>query len=90
MFVLFCFVLFCFETGFLCVALIVLELALQTRLASNSQNFACLCIPSTGIKGMYHHCLTVIFIFIYALNNSRNSACLASFYMPTSNFLYLI
>ena len=37
-----------FETGFLCVALAVLELALQTRLASNS---ACICLPSDGIKG---------------------------------------
>ena len=39
---LFCFVLFCsffgfFETGFLCVALSVLKLTLQTRLASNSE-----------------------------------------------------
>jgi hypothetical protein len=34
---LFCFV-FCFlETGFLCVALAVLELTLKTRLASNSE-----------------------------------------------------
>jgi hypothetical protein len=32
----FCFVLF-FETGFLCVALAVLELTLETRLASNSE-----------------------------------------------------
>ena len=33
---LFCFALF-FETGFLCIALIVLELTLQTRLALNSE-----------------------------------------------------
>ena len=39
-FVLFCFVLF-FETGFLCIALAVLELTLQTRLASNSE----ICLP---------------------------------------------
>jgi hypothetical protein len=32
----FCFVLF-FETGFLCIALAVLELTLETRLASNSE-----------------------------------------------------
>jgi hypothetical protein len=37
-FVLVCFVLFWFfETGFLCVALAVLELTLWTRLASNSE-----------------------------------------------------
>jgi hypothetical protein len=40
---LFCFFLdlfvclFVFETGFLCVALAVLELTLETRLASNSE-----------------------------------------------------
>jgi hypothetical protein len=40
-FVLFCFVLFCFvlffETQFLCIALAILELTLQTGLASNSE-----------------------------------------------------
>jgi hypothetical protein len=42
--------LFFFPTQeFLCVALAVLELALQTRLASNSE-FPCLCLPSAGIK----------------------------------------
>ena len=43
-----------FETGFLCVALAVLELTRQTRLASNSE-IPCLCLPSAGIKGMLHH-----------------------------------
>ena len=38
---------FLFETGFLCVALAVLELTLETRLASNSQGFAC----------FWYHCL---------------------------------
>ncbi|XP_052581469.1 GDNF family receptor alpha-4 isoform X7 [Peromyscus californicus insignis] len=32
-----------------------LELALETRLASNSQRSACLCLPSAGIKGVRHH-----------------------------------
>ena len=32
-----CFVLFCFETGFLCVALAVLELTLWTGLTWNSE-----------------------------------------------------
>ena len=56
-FVLFCFVLFrfVFEAGFYYVALAVLELSLQTRLASNLQGFACRCLPSAGIKGMHHH-----------------------------------
>jgi hypothetical protein len=41
--VLFCFVLFCFvfKTGFLCVALAILELTLWARLASNSE----ICLP---------------------------------------------
>ena len=40
--------------GFLCVALAVLELTLQTKLALNSE----ICLPlllSTGIKGMHHN-----------------------------------
>ncbi|XP_063140781.1 spermatid perinuclear RNA-binding protein isoform X1 [Rattus norvegicus] len=36
--------------SFLCVALAVLELTLYTKLASNSQISACLCLTSTGIK----------------------------------------
>ena len=44
------------KTGFLCVALEpVLELALWTKLASNSHRSACLCLLSTGIKGVRHH-----------------------------------
>jgi hypothetical protein len=38
-----------FETGFLCVALAVLELTLQTRLTP-TQRSACLCLPSAGLK----------------------------------------
>ena len=44
---------FCFlfsKTGLLSVALAVLELTLQTKLASNSQRSCCLCLPSAGIK----------------------------------------
>ena len=37
------------------VVLAVLELALQTRLASNPQRYACLCLPSIEIKGVHHH-----------------------------------
>jgi hypothetical protein len=32
------------EAGFLCVTLAIPELALQTRLASNSQSYVCLCL----------------------------------------------
>ena len=53
----FCFVLFCFETGSLYIALAVLELSMYARLAYNSQVSVCLCFPSAGIKVMYHHVL---------------------------------
>ena len=45
-----------FETGFLCVTLTVLELALQTMLAMNSQRATCLCLQSAGITGTHQHC----------------------------------
>jgi hypothetical protein len=45
-----------FETGFLCVALAVLELSSLCRPGwPRTQKFACLCLPSAGIKGMRHH-----------------------------------
>lgn len=34
----------------LCVALVVLVLALYTRLATNSQKSICLCLPGAGVK----------------------------------------
>lgn len=41
-------VFFCFfsflRQDFLCVALVALELALQTRLTLNSQSYTCLCL----------------------------------------------
>ena len=45
------FVLFLSETGFLCVALAVLELVLLMRLTTQRSA----CFPSAGIRGMYHH-----------------------------------
>ena len=51
-----------FETEFLCVALIILELALQTTLASNLE--ICLSLPpSAGVKGMRHFCLARVYIY---------------------------
>jgi hypothetical protein len=38
LFCLFVCLFVCFETGFLCVAVSILELTLKTRLASNSEN----------------------------------------------------
>jgi hypothetical protein len=49
-------VCFVYKSGFLCVALAVLELVPYTRLALNSEISACLCLPSAGIKVMSHHC----------------------------------
>ena len=45
-----------FKAEFLCVVLAVLELALYTRLALNSQRSICLCLLSARIKGVCHHC----------------------------------
>jgi hypothetical protein len=51
---LFCFFGF-FETGFLCIALAVLELSLCRPGWPQTQRSACLCLPSAGIKGVLHH-----------------------------------
>lgn len=56
------------ETGSLYEALTVLELAIETRLATNSQRFICLCLPSAEIKGVhYHDCLGIF------LSNFQNA-----------------
>jgi hypothetical protein len=44
------FFFFFFETGFLCIALAVLEPGWP-----RTQKSACLCLPSAGIKGVCHH-----------------------------------
>lgn len=41
-----------FNVALLYTALAVLELALKTWLASNSQRYNCLCLPRAGIKGV--------------------------------------
>lgn len=56
-----------FETGSLYVALAGLQVSMQTRLASNSEKYAWLCLfclPSTGIKVMFHHTSFLIFNFL--------------------------
>jgi hypothetical protein len=51
----FLFVCFCFfETGFLCIAVSVLE-SLCRPGWPRTQKSACLCLPSAGIKGVRHH-----------------------------------
>ena len=51
-----------YETGSHYVGLAVLELTMQTRLASNSLRSACLCLPSAGIKDVCHCVQMKIFI----------------------------
>jgi hypothetical protein len=51
LFVCFC---FCFETGFLCIALAALD-SLCRPGWPRTQKSACLCLPSAGIKGVRHH-----------------------------------
>jgi hypothetical protein len=48
------------ETGSLYIALTVLELTKQARLALNSQRSNCFCLQSAGIKGMCHHTWFII------------------------------
>jgi hypothetical protein len=43
-----------FETGFLCIALAVLELICRPGWP-RTQKSTCLCLPSAGIKGVRHH-----------------------------------
>jgi hypothetical protein len=52
-----------FKIGFLCASLDVLELDLKTRLASNSQTSARLCLLSSGIKGVPYHPLSFEYVF---------------------------
>lgn len=43
------------EIGCLDVAQAVLELAMDTRLASDSRRYACLCLSSAEVKHVPHH-----------------------------------
>lgn len=45
------------------VALADLKPAMLTRLASNSQGSACLCLPSAGTKARSHHCAQLVVIY---------------------------
>jgi hypothetical protein len=53
-----------FETGFLCVALAVLKLALKTSLALNPEILLPL-LTSAGIKGVHHHHVCFILNYTY-------------------------
>ena len=47
-------ILFSFQDRVSIWSMYVLELTMETRLCSNSQTFACLCLQTAGIKGMEH------------------------------------
>jgi hypothetical protein len=52
------YIILIFKTGSLYVALALLAVSMQSRLASNSQRSACLCQPSAGVNGVCHHTQT--------------------------------
>ena len=65
----FCFLFFPFETEFLHeTALAILELTLQTRLASNSQKSACLCL----LLGILNITFSVWFLLFYKFHFKIN------------------
>ena len=59
-------VTFFFETGFLCIALAVLEL----------KRSACLCLPSATIKDTRQHCPASVHHFLYQLFCTLTWPCL--------------
>lgn len=66
----FCLVLFSYRVSLCGVA--VLELALQTGLALNSQRSACLCLLSAGIKGIAATAHPRLWISILALQQKSS------------------
>ena len=40
------------------------ELALLTKLTSNSQRSTCFCLPSAGLKGVHHHSRLVLLLHL--------------------------
>ena len=54
------------KTGFLCIALAVLELSTGW---CRTQKSSCLCLPSAGIKGVGHHCLALEVDPYFTLSN---------------------
>ena len=45
-----------FKIGFLCVALVILELILLTSASFELEDLPLVCLPNVGIKGMFHNC----------------------------------
>ena len=66
-----------FQNRFFCVALAVLELALQTRLSSNSQISSCLCLLSAGTQGLCHSLFFCLFVYISPCSSGWPGTCYA-------------
>jgi hypothetical protein len=66
------FVCLFFETGFLCIALAVLELTFRPGWP-RTQKSACLCLPSAGIKGVRHHSRLQLLFLMNTGQNHRKS-----------------
>jgi hypothetical protein len=49
---------------------------------SGTQKSACLCLPSAGIKGVYHHCPTLLFSSVFANIHLKNPS--SFFLVPKS------
>ena len=62
-------------TGFLCVVLVLLELMLQTRLASNKRS-ACFCFLSARIKSICHYSLPFIYLLFIKTESQPAQSCL--------------
>jgi len=54
--------IFFFETGFVCIALAVLQLSLDEA-GLQLERSACFCLLRAGIKSMHHHCLPLTIFF---------------------------
>lgn len=79
-----------FEKRFLCVAWVILELALQNRLTLNSQSTACFWLSSAGIKDVSHPWqpfLILIYSFLMHVVYSVNiTTHFANAYLHERNF----
>lgn len=56
-------------TGSLHVAIALVELTMETRLASNSQKSDCFCLPSDGIKYVHHKTWLCVHNCVYGCGN---------------------
>ena len=72
---------FCsFQTRFLCVAMAGLELALQPRVALNSQRSPCVSLLSAGIKGVHHHHHPAFLYYLSPQCLNTNASYMSNFF----------